>query len=291
MNTPEDEPEIILEVCVDSVESAKAAVDGGAQRLELCGSLACGGGVTPSMGLVKAIKQVCPDVGIMVMIRPRVGDFYYTRHEMQTIFLDIQEFKTLGIQGFVLGMLETNGRVDVPNMRMAAKLADPLEVTFHRAFDMTRDFDEALKDISEIDGVTRILTSGISPGKSRIEVLTTLLKAAPPHLSVMPGSGIRVDTAKDLLETLIKYGLQEVHMSGGSWIPGEMVYRREGLGMGIGGPSEWGVFRTSKEEIKGVKNFIDGWNAPKQISVGATTGAVSDESQGNESPGTQVIHL
>jgi len=77
-----------------------------------------------------------------VMIRPRIGDFYYTRNEMQTIFLDIQELKSLGIQGFVLGMLETNGRVDTPNMRMAARLADPLEVTFHRAFDMTRDFDE-----------------------------------------------------------------------------------------------------------------------------------------------------
>lgn len=103
----------------------------------------------------------------------------------------------------------------------------------------------------------------------------------------MPGSGIRADTAGDLLEPLVKYGLQEVHMSGGSWIPGEMVYRPEALGMGIGGPSEWGIFRTNKEEIKGVKDLIDGWNAQKQISVGDTAEAETHESRGDESPGAQ----
>lgn len=110
----------------------------------------------------------------------------------------------------------------------------------------------------------------------------------------MPGSGIRADTAKDLLESLVKYGLQEVHMSGGSWIPGEMVYRREGLGMGVGGPSEWGIFRTNKAEVKGVKDLIDVWNVQKQISGEDTAEAVSYESRGGSrgdespSPGTQA---
>ena len=104
----------------------------------------------------------------------------------------------------------------------------------------------------------------------------------------MPGSGIRADTAKSLLEPLVKYGLQEVHMSGGSWIPGEMVYRREGLGMGVGGPSEWGIFRTKKEEIQGVKVLIDSWNAQKQISVGDTAEGESHESRGDESPGARA---
>jgi len=103
----------------------------------------------------------------------------------------------------------------------------------------------------------------------------------------MPGSGIRADTAKDLLEPLVKYGLQEVHMSGGSWVPGEMVYRREGLGMGVGGPSEWGIFRTNKEEIKGVKELLDSWNAQKQNLVKETVEVVSHKSPDDESPGSR----
>lgn len=103
----------------------------------------------------------------------------------------------------------------------------------------------------------------------------------------MPGSGIRADTAKGLLEPLVKYGLQEVHMSGGSWVPGEMVYRREGLGMGVGGPSEWGIFRTNKEEIEGVKELIDDWNAQKQNLGKDTVEAVSHESLDDESFGAQ----
>ena len=101
----------------------------------------------------------------------------------------------------------------------------------------------------------------------------------------MPGSGIRADTAKDLLEPLIKYGLQDVHMSGGIWVPGEMVYRREGLGMGVGGSSEWGVFRTNKEEIEGVKDLIDGWNERKRNLVEETAEAVPHESPDDESLG------
>ena len=98
----------------------------------------------------------------------------------------------------------------------------------------------------------------------------------------MPGSGIRADTAKDLLEPLVKYGLQEVHMSGGIWVPGEMMYRREGLGMGVGGASEWSVFRTNKEEIEGVKDLIDGWNAQKRDLVKGTAEGAPHESPDDE---------
>ena len=77
-------------------------------------------------------------------------------------------------------------------------------------------------------------------------------------------------------------------MSGGSWIPGEMVYRREGLGMGVGGSSEWGIFRTDKEEIKAVKDLIDSWNAQNQVSVRDAAEGASHESRGDESPGAQA---
>lgn len=79
-------------------------------------------------------------------------------------------------------------------------------------------------------------------------------------------------------------------MSGGSWIPGKMVHRREGLGMGVGGPSEWGIFRTNKEEIKGVKSLIDGWNAQKQTPAKDTAEAASHKSRDDESPSVQEGH-
>lgn len=100
-----------LEVCVDSLESALQARDAGTDRLEVCSSLLYGGGMTPSYGLVKAIQQVC-QTPLMVMIRPRVGDFVYSDDEIQVMEEDIRAFKMLGVQGFVFGILTSSGEVD-----------------------------------------------------------------------------------------------------------------------------------------------------------------------------------
>ncbi|KAG9103988.1 hypothetical protein FRC06_006427 [Ceratobasidium sp. 370] len=128
-----------LEVCVDSLESAIAAIEGGADRLEICGNLALCGGSTPSVGLVRLIRKRFPLVPLMVMVRPRVGDFVYTSQEFETMLEDVSVFRTLGVKGMVFGVLTPDGSVDVGRCARLAEAASPTEVTFHRAFDLAAD--------------------------------------------------------------------------------------------------------------------------------------------------------
>ncbi|KAK0465551.1 copper homeostasis CutC domain-containing protein [Desarmillaria tabescens] len=209
---------VALEVCVDSVQSAKKLVQAGADRLELCGNLGLGGGTTPSLGLLKAVLKAAPDVPIMVMIRPRAGDFLYSGDELDVMLQDIRIFKRYPIR----------------------------EVCFHRAFDMTRDHIEV-----NIGGISRILTSG--HGKTAVDSIDTLaslfrvaeqLAGDSWPLTILPGSGVNVDTIEPILVSLLPLGLEELHMSGGSWRDGEMRYRREALGMGVSTEREWAVWQT-----------------------------------------------
>ncbi|KAF8167388.1 copper homeostasis CutC domain-containing protein [Crassisporium funariophilum] len=260
---------LLIEVCVDSVPSAIAAIKGGADRLEVCGNLGIGGGTTPSFGLLKSIQNSV-DVPLMVMIRPRVGDFLYSKAELMVMLDDIRAFKDLGnIRGFVVGVLTKDGRVDVECMKMMVDEILPLEVCFHRAFDMTRDAKEALRDIADIGGISRILTSGhkskAPDGLPILEELFMLRKELIEDvawgLTIMPGSGINSQSLPKVLEALLPLGLREIHMSGGKWFPGDMLFHREGMGMGIGSESEWGVWRTQEEEVGKARHCADAiWN-------------------------------
>ncbi|KAF7347562.1 Copper homeostasis protein cutC like protein [Mycena venus] len=197
---------LCIEVCVDSVRSALNAVKGGADRLEVCENLGVGGGTTPSLGLLKAIQRSV-DVPLMVMVRPRTGDFLYSEDEIEVMLEDIRVFKEHNVCGVVLGVLKADGRVDVEVTKRLVDEALPLQgephplsflesifimnntVCFHRAFDMTRDPEEgmviprdivfasslisvALADVMNIGGVSRILTSGHGP--TALESLDTL---------------------------------------------------------------------------------------------------------------------
>ncbi|KAF7337519.1 Copper homeostasis protein cutC [Mycena sanguinolenta] len=254
---------LCIEVCVDSVRSALNAVRGGADRLEVCANLGVGGGTTPSLGLLKAIQNSV-DVPIMIMVRPRTGDFLYSEDEIEVMLEDIRVFKQHNVCGVVLGALKADGRVDVEVSKRLVNEALPLQVCFHRAFDMTRDPSEALVDVINIGGITRILTSGHGPTalgsldtlKSLFEKTQTLAKELPWVLSILPGSGINAETVGPILDTLLSRGLMELHLSGGGWEGSGMVHRRDGLGMGVG-ESEWNVWVTSEAKVRSVRRFAD----------------------------------
>ncbi|KAJ8473078.1 hypothetical protein ONZ45_g16438 [Pleurotus djamor] len=139
---------ITIEVCVDSVQSAINAINGGADRLELCANLGVGGGTTPSVGLFKVVSKLADGlpmmVRLLVLVRPRAGDFLYSETEFEVMREDIRAFKRRGARGVVIGILTAEGRVDVDRTKVLVDEALPMEVCFHRAFDMTRDPDEGI---------------------------------------------------------------------------------------------------------------------------------------------------
>ncbi|KAF9469840.1 copper homeostasis CutC domain-containing protein [Collybia nuda] len=229
-----------------------------------------GGGTTPSLGLFREVQSKVGGVSIMVLIRPRTGDFLYSDDELRVILEDIRVFKHAGARGVVIGALAKDGTVDLEYLKRVVDEALPLEICFHRAFDMTRDADEALHDIESVGGVSRILTSG--QGKSAPDALETLkslfnttkriVGEEPWGLSINPGSGINATTVESILHTLLPLGLREIHLSGASWVESSMVHRREGMGMGVGGQGEWGVWTTSERCIREVRDIVDArWKA------------------------------
>src|SRR5579862_5938299 len=179
---------VLLEVCANSVASALAAQEGGATRIELCENL-YEGGTTPSYGQISLARNLLK-IKIYVLIRPRGGDFLYSDMEFEIMKADIRHCVDVGCDGVVIGMLNADGTVDKARCAELVRIAKKggLGVTFHRAFDMSSDMNQALEDIIAM-GCERILTSG---GKSTvvegIHVVAQLIKKAAGRISIMPGA-------------------------------------------------------------------------------------------------------
>src|SRR5688572_7490641 len=177
----------MLEICIDGVASARAAARGGADRVELCANLP-EGGTTPSAGMIRAVRSAFTG-GLMIIIRPRGYDFLYSEDEMQVMLHDIQVARESGAEGIVIGCLTRNGRVDARSCERLLSAAGSLDVTFHRAFDMSRDLSEALEDIIAL-GIKRILTSGGRPDVSLgAPIIAGLVRQSAGRASIMPGGG------------------------------------------------------------------------------------------------------
>lgn len=217
----------MLEICIDGVASARAAAEGGADRVELCANLP-EGGTTPSAGMIQAVRRVFPG-RLMVIIRPRGYDFLYSDDEQLAMLHDIQTAQNLGADGVVIGCLTREGRVDAPRCRSLIESAGELDLTFHRAFDMTRDLDEALEDIHAL-GIRRILTSGGQPdvpsGAGRIEAL---VKRAAGRVSLMPGGGVTEANLEDMVR---RTGVREIHLSARDTVHSLMQHRNHVCHMG-----------------------------------------------------------
>jgi|SRR5215469_9844383 len=218
---------VTLEICADSVESAVAAELGGAHRIELCSSL-LEGGVTPSAGLISTVRSRV-DIDLYVMIRPRGGDFCYTSAEFETMEQDALTAKQLGANGIVFGVLEEDGRVDRARTRHLVDVVRPLKVTFHRAFDMSRDLDKALEDVIAA-GADRVLTSG---GEQRVEEgmasVRKLNNAANGRAIIMAGGGI---SESNVHRVLASTEVKEIHAAVRMHVSSPMRHRNEKISMG-----------------------------------------------------------
>jgi copper homeostasis protein len=203
---------VLLEVCAESLDYARAAERGGADRIELSSELALGG-ITPGVEMMEATRKAL-GVPVLVLVRPRAGDFVYSATEFETMRNDIQAVKRLRFDGVVTGVLDREGAIDVERTRELVELARPLEVTFHRAFDECPDFAQALEQAIKT-GVDRILTCGSRTERAAdgLDGLRMLVKAAAGRIRVMPGGGIR---ANNLLRIVKGTGAREVHSSAGA---------------------------------------------------------------------------
>jgi copper homeostasis protein len=245
LNTSRDK-EVLMEVCVDSVESALAAKDVGAHRVELCSALSVGG-LTPTVGLLKSVQRIAGTMPVFAMIRPRGGDFLYSDHEFDVMKEDITALISVGADGFVFGVLNCNGTLDVERNGELVQLAHPFPATLHRAFDMTSNLQESLAE-GILCGFSRVLTSG---GEQTVEkgapVVKSLVDAAKGNITVMPGSGI---SEKNVSDVLTLTGCTEFHCSGKVSVPSEMTFRRDNVSMG--GellPSEYTRIVSSKNRL------------------------------------------
>jgi copper homeostasis protein len=198
----------IIEIATSDFLTTKSAVEGGADRIELCANLA-EGGTTPSYAHIKKCREAF-DIALFPIIRPRGGDFLYTKDEFEIMRNDIKLCKELRCEGIVIGLLNMDGTIDMTRTSELIELAYPLEVTFHRAFDRCKDPFAALEELIEI-GCQRILTSGQKPTVSEgVDLIAELNKKADERIIILPGSGVRKDNIKMLAE---KTGCIEFHSS------------------------------------------------------------------------------
>ena len=242
---------MIIEVCVNSAISAIEAQKGGADRVELCENLH-DGGTTPSAGTIRVARENL-HIDLFVMIRPRGGDFLYSDREFMIMREDLREAKELGADGVVFGILLPDGSIDVERMKQLVELALPMQVTCHRAFDMTANPYQAMEDLIGI-GVDRILTSGQQPtAMEGAALINTLISKSAGRIAIMPGSGVKEHNIAGLIGST---GAAEVHIHLDKQESSLMEFKQQAVYMGLPDQSEFSHIVTDWERIKKVREMF-----------------------------------
>lgn len=245
---------IILEICVDSYASAMAAITGGADRLELCSALAVGG-LTPSPALLRQIRQVS-SIPIRCLMRPRGGDFLYTKEEIRQMAMEMEALRAAGADGFVIGCLTPEGTLDVHTMKPLLNAAQGLGITLHRCIDVSQDPVQTYLDAAAL-GIDTILTSGAAgnclAGMDTIRQLIAL-RDQTQGPEVLIGAGVNASVIESFLANVS--GSCAFHMSGKTEIESGMRFRREGVPMGLPGLDEWHIQQTSEEAVRAARQVL-----------------------------------
>lgn len=244
----------LLEVCVDSLASARAAIAGGADRLELCSALAVGG-LTPYVQLLRQIRAES-SIPVRCLMRPRAGDFLYTEEEIQMMADQIRDLKAAGADGFVIGCLTADGDLDPDAMKPLLDAAEGCGLTLHRAVDVSRDLVKTCRDAAAL-GIDTILTSGGAGScKAGIEQIRQLIQLRDQENGpeILIGAGVNASVIQEFLAQVP--GACCFHMSGKTELESGMRFRREGVPMGLPGLDEWHIQQTSTEAVAKAKAVL-----------------------------------
>lgn len=235
----------LLEICVDDAAGLEAAIEGGADRVELCSVLELGG-LTPTPGLIALASHA--NVPVRAMIRPRPGDFVFSESDLRAMLADIAAVRNAGLEGVVLGASLPDGRLDLDTLRILVKAASGLKLTLHRAIDLVPDMAEAVEQAIAL-GFDTILTAGLArTAPEGIEQIALAHRVAAGRITIMAGSGINAETAPALLD---RVPLPALHASCGEQAP---PASRPAMRLGFDSP---GRRATSHMNVRALKDFLD----------------------------------
>lgn len=245
----------VLEICVDSLASARAAIAGGADRLELCSALLAGG-LTPFEGLLRQIKAES-DIPVRCLMRPRPGDFLYAPEELELLRLQILQLKNAGADGFVIGCLTAEGDLDKDVMKPLVEACGDKGITLHRCIDVSRDVEQTWLDAKEL-GIDTVLTSGAAiscaAGMENIKKLLALRDQLDGP-EILIGAGVNANVIRRFRQEMPE--ARAFHMSGKTERESAMRFRREGVPMGLPGLDEWHIQQTSVDAVRAARAAMD----------------------------------
>ncbi|MBE2894975.1 copper homeostasis protein CutC [Spirabiliibacterium falconis] len=232
-----------IEVCVENMESVRIANAAGVDRIELCSALAVGG-LTPCYGFLKSAVETAT-LPIAMMVRPRAGDFLFSRNEVAMMVDDIHMARDMGVSCVVIGALTESGEIDVASTKRFIEAADGLEITFHRAFDLCANPQTALETLIDL-GCIRLLTSGqASSAWLGRKLIAQLVCQARGRISIMAGAGVNAQNANDLLTAT---GADELHLSAKRFRNSAMI-GQSAVAMGQNADNDQRIMVTDGEEL------------------------------------------